>query len=359
MSFSTFFAGTCLVLFVAGCDSDVTVAQGGNDEGGGPPTGGGPGEGGFPSTPAGPPAPPVGAPPGDGTVPRVFAVDHLFIGTRTLGGVEAPDAWKSFGYDLDGLDTSSDYISHCTPAGGAAPNNVFPDGDNGIDNAFGKVVLPILKTASGSMPFELEVSANEPIENGDYALVFDLSSLGAEANYSPLPSSYFQAQDRSDLVWLKTPESFSQGAPLLSFPDAYSTNDVWVSGRVEGTLSVKLFIGEAVIVLPIHWPVVAAQMSPDHETMTGGIISGVLDTQELIDGMRNALGAIDVQFCSGAAVEGILNQVRQASDIMKDATQNPGEECNGISIGLGFTAASATVGGFAIVEEPGEPPCQQ
>jgi hypothetical protein len=392
---STFFVGVSLVLLAAACGDD-TNPKGGESPGGSPPTSGGnggdggdggnggigvgaggdggdggapivggsggeggvPPEGGAPPIdPDGnPPEPPIGAPPGDGSAPRVFAVDHLFSGIETFQGVESADAWQGFGYDIDLVDTTSSFAGHCLPVAGAAPNNIFPDGLDGIDNAFGKVLLPILKTASATSG-DFEIMVNEPFENGEYSLLFDVSSLGPDANYSPLPSSFFQARDRVGSTWLKAPESFSGATPLLAFPDAYSNNDTWVSRRVDGTLIVNLSVGGSTMKLTIHRPLVSAEMSADHDTVTRGIISGILDTDELSGELANAIAAIEPSFCNGAAIDGIINQVRQASDIMADGTQAAGQECTGISIGLGFTATSVSVGDFALVEPPPPDPC--
>jgi hypothetical protein len=401
MSFSTFFRAASLILLVAGCD-DETPAQGGQSPGGSPPTPGGNGgdggiannggnpsnggngdgsssnDGGFGGTtligsggaggePMGggdsfqpngdPPDPPINAPAGDGSAPRIFAVDHLFIGTKDFSGLETVDAWESYGYDVDQTFTISDFSAHCTPAGGAAPNNVFPDANDGIDNSFGKSVVPILKTAAATTTADLDDAINEPIVAGDYTLVFDISSLGPATDYSPLPSSYFEGRDEQAGTWLKAPESFSAGTPLLAFPDGYSSTDVWVSQRVDGVLPVRLIIADQPFVLQIHRPLISAEMSADHDSVIHGIISGVLDTQEMLDSMEAVLGGIEPSFCDGAAIEGILNQIRQASDIMNDGTQAAGEECNGISIGLGFTATAVTAGGFGNALPPPVPPC--
>ncbi len=306
--------------------------------------------------PGQPPPPAADAPAGDGSLPRSFAVTHLYIGQYGFdSAIESGDAWKGFGYDVDNVNTVSNFAGHCAPNAGASAANVFPDGNDGNDNAFGKVLLPIIKTAAASSVSDLEGSLNEPFESGAYTLVFDLPGLGAEKSYASVSSSFFEAREKSGSAWLKAPESFSGSQPALRFPDAYLVDDVWVSGRADGVLTVLIAFGGP-LPLRIHHPLVTAELSADHTTVSRGIISGVLLTEELVDTMQLSLGAIQPSFCDGAAVQGILNQLRQASDIKADGSQGAGT-CDGISIGLGFSGEAVSIGGFAAAAPPVEDPC--
>lgn len=350
------------------CPSGVPGAQACNAEGSafdecicdGPSGGSGAGNAGggaAEAQPGQPPPPAQGAPDGDGSAPRSFAVTHLYVGQYSFDATtRSPDAWKGFGYDIDHEYTISSFSGHCTPAGGASAPNVFPDGTDGNDNAFGKILLPILKTAAAASVSDFEAGLNEPIEGGEHTLVFDLLGLGAEASYASVSSSFFAARDRTNSTWLKAPESFSGSQPTLQFPNAYLVDDVWVSGRADGVLTVQLAFGGGNLHLPIHHPLVTAELSADHGTVSRGIISGVLETEEFVETLRDNLSAVQSSFCEGAAVEGILNQIRQASDIRADGTQGAGT-CDGISIGLGFSGASVSIGGFATPLPPVGDPC--
>jgi hypothetical protein len=326
------------------CDVGPSGGSGAGNAGGGPAQ----------AEPGQPPPPDGDAPPGDGSAPRSFAVTHLYVGQYAFGStVESADAWKGFGYDIDHEHTISSFSGHCSPNSGAAPANVFPDGNDGNDNSFGKVLLPIIKTAAATSVTDLEASLNEPIEGGVHTLVFDLPGLGADKSYASVSSSFFEARERSGATWLKGPESFDGAQPALQFPDAYLVDDVWVSGRADGVLTVQFAFG---LRLRIHRPLVTAELSADHTTVSRGIISGVLDTEELVEQMRVTLGAVQQSFCDGGAVEGILNQFRQASDIKANGTQGAGT-CDGISIGLGFSGEAVSIGGFATPLPPVEDPC--
>ena len=69
-------------------------------------------------------------------------------------------------------------------------------------------------------------------------------------------------------------------------------------------------------------------------------------------------GTLSPEFCNGGpTVESILNQIRQASDIMSDGSQQAGTPCTGISIGLGFDATEVTVDGVGAAAMPQPDPC--
>ena len=90
--------------------------------------------------------------------------------------------------------------------------------------------------------------------------------------------------------------------------------------------------------VPLTLSVNHAVITFDHTTANdaaNGTIAGVIDTEELITGLKSVAGRISQSLCGGA-FDGIAQQIRAASDIMKDGTNVPGTQCNGISVGLGF-----------------------
>jgi hypothetical protein len=317
-----------------------------------------------------PPGRPSGAGPGDGAG-VVFGVSHIYIGTKTRAGVEDAKAWADFGYDLDQQITTNDFNNHCTPAGGGAPKTVFPDGNNGIDNSFGKYLLPIIKTAASSLGGgDLEAELNSAITDGDFNLMLDLRQLGANANYDPIATYLYAGKDGVGSNWLLVPEFFTPQPPAsmtppgtnildttkVKFPNSYVNEHVWVSGD-KGQVDLSFAISDATFTLAIRSAVITMKMDPSRATATEGVIAGVLDTEELINQVREILGPFIS--CEGAGVDGILNQIRQGSDIMKDGSNGPGQECNGISIGIGFDAKPVQIVGVGEPSGPGEDPCAE
>ncbi len=72
---------------------------------------------------------------------------------------------------------------------------------------------------------------------------------------------------------------------------------------------------------------------------------------------RQIAGVFDEGLCSGTTIDAVADQFRQASDIMKDGSQNPSMTCDGISIGLGFDASAVRIGSVAAPAPPQPDPC--
>jgi hypothetical protein len=52
-----------------------------------------------------------------------------------------------------------------------------------------------------------------------------------------------------------------------------------------------------------------------------------------------------------------MKQIREASDMMQDGTQDPAKECDGISIGLGFEMTRVVIGTASPPVAPPPDPC--
>jgi hypothetical protein len=81
------------------------------------------------------------------------------------------------------------------------------------------------------------------------------------------------------------------------------------------------------------------------------MIGGVLNTEELVTEIKK-VGAL-MNICDTAAFDNIVTEVRRASDILSDGTQNPAKVCDGISIGLGFEMKPAQIGDVGAAIPPG------
>ncbi|HMY20953.1 MAG TPA: hypothetical protein PKA58_31735, partial [Polyangium sp.] len=96
------------------------------------------------------------------------AINELFLGDTDRDGTANPtNGWKNYGFDLDGFASTKASTGLCKPTAGASPAAVYQDGTNGIDNSFGKNILPtILGLAS-----DLSTTANESIQNGEFTIM--------------------------------------------------------------------------------------------------------------------------------------------------------------------------------------------
>lgn len=370
-----------------GCATEVNAnAGGGSPEGGAPPaetTGGGGASGVGGSTDGGSgAAEPLPNEEGEGTVPPepgeenpgdgssvVFAVNQLFVGDTTAEGVQSDTAWQAFGYNLDGL-ISQKGGGHCKLVAGASPSTLV-DGIGGLDNSFGKNVIPQLVSLMGFLPGgggggTLSDTATDSIEAGEFTLLFDFTNLGTGADYNPLLVRGYAgatlgtspAWDGSD-AWPVVPELLTDPADVttakISFAESYTTGNTWVSGTTTPTLDLSLALADLKVNIRIRNAVISMDLNTDHTEVVSGTIAGVIDTEEFIDAVESTVASVDPTYC--AYVGFITGDLRAASDILNDATQDPTKTCNAISIGMGFTAKRALLGSILPENTTPAPSC--
>ncbi len=292
----------------------------------------------------------------------VMAISQLYLGDTKRDGTPDPTSgWKSYGYDLDGRVSTKASTGLCKPRAGGSPAAVYPDGDEGRDNSFGKNILPVILGLSS----DISVQANEAIANGEFTIMLDMQNLGTASDCNTLVTKLYGGGnlgavpkfDGTDM-WPILPDLLNDpmdpASAKIVFPKSYVVKDTWVSGS-KGTVKLQLSIGGFTIALDINSAVITVDLDADRQGGTNGTIAGVLETESLITEISKVAAAFDESFCdpNSPTLQSILNQLRQASDIMKDGSQNPAVECDGISIGLGFNAEKVMLG---MVAPPGDPP---
>jgi hypothetical protein len=255
-------------------------------------------------------------------------------------------AWKSYGYNLDGKVTTKDSTDVCTAA--VKTNQI--DGNNGIDNAFGSVILPIIQTAASLQTPSDTIS--QAIDSGSFTIQIQVTGLDdtptqtatglsgqlfASGKYDGAGAPAFD----STTDWPVEPSLLANPTDVtksqIVFTDSYVVNGTFVSGDLSTggvKVAVSLVFQGVALTLTVNHAVVTFDHT-DANTAGNGTIAGVIDTGELITGLKQVAGRISASLC-GSAFDGIAQQITQASDIMKDGTNNPGATCDGISIGLGF-----------------------
>jgi hypothetical protein len=278
-----------------------------------------------------------------------FALHVLFLGDTDRNGTASGTAWKAIGYNLDGKVTTKDSTDVCSLASGASKTTQV-DGNTGIDNSFGENILPIILTTAGS---DASKKINDSIAKGSFTVMVDSVGLSSDPKQTATGLSgalyaggtFDQADSGAKPTfttadnWPVRPELLVGGdikSPKVKFGDAYVVDGKFVNGS-PGELTLNLAIGGVALDLAIH----SAVITFDHAAATkaiNGTIAGVINTEELITGLKTVAGRISTSLCTGSAFESIAQQIRQASDIMSDGSNASGKACNGISIGLGFTA---------------------
>ncbi len=368
-------ASLTLALFGAvACGSDD---GGGGNSGGAGGSGGSGGSGGGSttdqscSTPTGDcrvaPAEPTDAPTGDGTTPTVVALNSLLLGDKTRDGTLDSKAWKDYGFNLDGLVSTRGGKNHCKPAGSGTVASIQPDGNGGIDNSFGANLLGLITTLAA----DASDSVNESITDGDFTVILRMSTLGSGAEQKGIAADLFggaklgstPAFDGSD-VWPVMSELLNDPADINSskvkFGSSFVTGGTWYSGT-PGTLSLALSVSGFTLTLNIRQAIISTKITGAGTAAAAGsdgIIGGVLDTEELVSELKKVAGTFDESLCDGSTFESIASSIRAASDIMADGTNGDSSKtCDGISIGLGFSAKAVQLGTAAPPATPGADPC--
>ena len=271
-----------------------------------------------------------------GTDERTFAVYSLQLGETDRSGATNKDAWKKFGFDLDGLRSTKDSTNVCTQVAGAQ-KSAQEDGDEGIDNAFGKTILPLLpitgpsKTLNDSIQAEgaftimmrLKGLTDEPAQTNTglsgTLLIGGSLPTGSRPDFSPS----FQWPYRQD--------------PQIPITGAYITNGVFVNGQASAPIELSLFLSGQALSLKINKPIITFKHTPPND-LAEGTIAGVIGTDELIASLEKVAGRISPTLCGGAAFDAIKDTIRKSSDMLKDGTNRAGAPCDAISVGIGFTA---------------------
>lgn len=308
----------------------------------------------------------VGLPPGPGPEKpgdgpgAVFAISKLYLGDTDRSGVKGTSAWKKFGFNLDGKVSTDASTDLCKPRKGGKKSSVYPDGENGIDNAFGKTILPVIV---GVAP-DASKSVNESIGEGTFTIMFDIEKLGASADYNPLMTRLYgggdlggapkwDGNDEWPILRELLDDPTDPTSTKVQFPKSYVTGNTWVSGSKQ-SIELNLGIQGINLKLTIGAALMAMDLDEAHKGAGNGTIAGVIDTEGFITELKKVAGNFSKDLCEGSTIDSIATQLEQASDIMKDGTAgDPSRECDGISIGLGFDAKVVKLGP---ITDPAGPP---
>lgn len=326
-----------------GCSSDSSDAGGGGDQTG-------------KIVPA-----KEGSPTGS-TEERVFAINTISLGEADRAGNKNKDAWKKYGYNLDGRittvsgATSPDLDRVCKRVQSARPT-VHQDGDEGIDNSFGKEILTLLDSFT-STPSK---SLTDAIAKGDFTIMLKVVGLNDEPEQTNtdlsgtlLVGGKFSEDDSKPPTFTTADDWPYVKDPQVPISGAYINKGVFVNGTGGAQVKLALSISGQSLNLTINKAIISFKHNPGAKSLEEGTIAGVINTQELIDGITAVAGRFSTDLCSGSTVEGIKDSIRQASDMMADGNQDPTKTCDGISVGIGFTAKQ--VGKPTKIVEQGEPP---
>lgn len=276
----------------------------------------------------------------------VLAASKLHFGDGNSG------QWKKIGFNLDGLVSNANSTDVCKVYPGGNPSTAYPDGEQGLDNSFAKNLLPQILAVYPTFTSDV----NNNIANGTTTVLFKIECLPEAGDAPVLVTKLFGGRPLGTLPkwdgtdeWPVAPELL--GDPMdphsaaVVFPNSSVKDDVFDAGKNATfiiTIPVATQTGSTSLKLTLYAAKMTMTLSADRKSATGGLIGGVLDTEEFVAELKKIAGLFNV--CDNPLYDALIEQVRQASDIMNDGTQDPSKTCNAISMGLGFEMKAAQLG---------------
>jgi hypothetical protein len=276
-----------------------------------------------------------------------FALTKLDFGEGTNG------QWKTVGFDLDGLTSTAASTDVCQPNSGADPSVPYPDGNMGIDNSFGKNLLPEILALDQTWVTDV----NGSLQQGAFNVLLKMYCLPPTGDVPSFTTKLFVATplatppkfDGTD-VWPVAPELLNDPkdpeSSTIIFPNSSVTGNTYDSGKNQTfiiTIPLSAQGKTTLLKLTLNAARATMTLSADRQHATGGMIGGVLNTEDFVAEVKK-LGYL-LGLCTNPLLPGLITQVRQASDIMHDGTQDPTKTCDGISIGITFEMAAVQLGG--------------
>lgn len=276
----------------------------------------------------------------------VLSVKELYFGEGNSG------EWKQVGFNLDGKESTGTSKDVCTPNSGGSGQTAYPDGEKGIDNSFGKNLLPLILNLYPTWTTDI----NNGIKNGRFTALVKLLCLPPEGDVPQFTTQLFAGTtlamapkfDGTD-KWPVEPgllgDPMDPTSSTILFPNSSIkgvTFDAGTDGQFIISVPVRTMTDSTSMKLTLYGAHINMNMSADRKSATGGMIGGTLNTEEFVAEIKK-VGFL-LQLCGNPLFENLVTQVRQASDILADGTQDPTKECDGISMGLGFEMSAAELG---------------
>lgn len=276
----------------------------------------------------------------------------VLAGTKLFFGEGNSGQWKKFGFNVDGLVSSTASQDVCKPNANAAPFTPYPDGDDGIDNSFGKNLLPQIVSLYPNWVTDI----NNGIKAGTFDVLMKMECLPPMGDVAQFTTKLFGGTKLGKVPkfdgtekWPVAPELLSDlmdpDSSVIRFEKSSVKGSTFDTGSKETfilTVPVMTQTKSTSIKLTLYSARTTMILSADRKSATGGMIGGVLNTEEFVAEIKK-IGAL-LGLCDGSLFTNLVNSVRQASDIMADGTQDPNKTCDGISMGLGFEMKEVLLG---------------
>jgi hypothetical protein len=273
-------------------------------------------------------------------------------GTKLYFGEGNSGQWKQVGFNLDGLVSTSGSKDLCQPAEGAFTVTPYPDGDEGIDNSFGKNLLPQIIALYPTWVSDI----NAGISKGFFDVLLKMECLPPEGDVPVMVTKLFGGTtlgsapkfDGTD-KWPVAPELLADTndpeSSSIIFPKSSVIGTTFDAGPNETfilTVPINTMTASTSIKLTLYSAHTKMELAADRKSATKGMIGGVLNTEEFVAELKK-VGTL-LELCDSPIFAGLITQVRQSSDIMADGTQDPSKTCDGITMGLAFEMKEVQLG---------------
>jgi len=305
-----------------------------------------------------------------------FAIRSMALGSLDRNGDKTEGAWKSLGFDLDGLCTNSDTCEIDPESFPCTPKAAMPsDGRECRDNTFGHLEADAVALQGLGKDFGLSNDAfNCALCRGDYNFVFRVSKWNGQPNddnvrldFYPSPGLETVPSWQCDLkapdgAWKQNPcwgpndkwtlqkdtyeGPLTPGAEppnaLLNDPNAY-IRDGYVVGQLPEN-ALFWFPGKSAAwayPLKLQRAIVVAKLTEEGGGyhIKDGTIAGRARAVDLVSGFES-LG-----LCQGHSLYQLMkSQVDLNSDVLWNGTNSESASCDALSVGIGFDAEPASFG---------------
>jgi hypothetical protein len=272
--------------------------------------------------------------------------------TKVDFGVGLNGQWKKVGLNIDGKESTANSTDLCQPNSMATPDTAYPDGDDGIDNSFGKNLLPLIVGSYQEWPTDV----NNWLTAGQFNALMKMYCVPPRGDALELVTKVFGGTELGTTPkydgtdeWPVAPELIADMADpessTIIFEKSSITGSKFDSGKNETfilTVPMDYAGNYTTVKLTLHAAQITMTLSEDRKTATGGMIAGVLDATEFLDQVKKIAWMLEI--CDSDQFQYAVAAVLQASDIMTDGTQDPTKVCDGISIGIAFEMKEVLIG---------------
>ena len=209
----------------------------------------------------------------------VLAATKLSFGAGNSG------QWKKVGFNLDGLTSSVTSTDVCQVNSNAMPVVPYPDGDNGIDNSFGKNLLPLILALYPTW----EPDTNTGLQNGFFNVLLKMECVPPTGDVPAFTTKLFGGTalganpkfDGTD-KWPVAPELLSNSMDPESSTILIKKSSVmgttFDSGKNQTfilTVPVTTQSKATSIKLTLYAAQTKMTLAMDRKSATGGLIGGV------------------------------------------------------------------------------------